>query len=438
MSDILPTELLYEIFSHLDIVALKQTRRTNRRNNYVCRPLLFAQLRFKFDAYGAGLWLQSRVRLLETLRSGSVDSPAKFVKNLDLVTPFEAPWDSYYSFVLARYPDTLKDSFNGSIPYFTSLKHVQWKITNGASAYVFQTAKLMAEHCPIESFALENFAECPPCFADIQFPHLQSLTLSGNYSLELVSTVCALHPHLRRLSVTSSHYEELNFEFLPEDCEIEALVVGGALAIVDLPVHRLKNLQLLTVDSAAPSHNEGIWSKLEQADVRLQELRLPEISEDLLHYLASYSGLEVLDLTIARDSTVPGTIFWMHVLPRHERTLQRLALNNQSEADDWYISKQSLQVLKECRHLSHITDICSCNNEASTNTIMYDILDAIPSWPCLVSLSLSCRPREMPPAIHPEKTIGPVLRDSAGHYIQVVEEAAVSGKVSHSLSVTAQ
>ncbi len=144
MSDILPTELLYEIFSHvswprfisyartndsfwqLDIVALKQTRRTNRRNNCVCRPLLFAELSFKFDAYGSGSWLQSRVRLLERLRSGHADSPAKFVKDLNLVTPFQPPWDSYYCFILARYPNQLKDSFNESIQFFTSLKHVQY------------------------------------------------------------------------------------------------------------------------------------------------------------------------------------------------------------------------------------------------------------------------------------------------------------------------
>lgn len=226
----------------------------------------------------------------------------------------------------------------------------------------------MAEHCPIETFALENLSECPPFIADTQFPHLKTFTFSGNYAPELVSTFCALHPRLRRLSLTSSHYEELNLEFLPEDCELEALVVGGALAIVDLPALRLKNLQLLTIGSAAPGRNEGIWSKLEQASVRLRELSLPEISEELLHYLASYSGLEVLDLTIGRDSMVAGSIFWTQVLPRHERTLQRLALNNQSEAVDWYISKQSLQVLKNCRRLSHITDICSCN-EVSTEHI---------------------------------------------------------------------
>jgi hypothetical protein len=93
-----------------------------------------------------------------------------------------------------------------------------------------------------------------------------------------------------------------------------------------------------------------IWDSLLAEGIRLTALNTDCMGSELLHYLASYSGLQILklySLTIADDL---ANEFFHDILPHHANTLETLRLDPKYEGP-WCLESRNVDSILQCHKL---------------------------------------------------------------------------------------
>ncbi|KAJ3996455.1 hypothetical protein F5050DRAFT_103206 [Lentinula boryana] len=127
---------------------------------------------------------------------------------------------------------------------------------------------------------------------------------------------------------------------------LTSLNLGERIEYVKLD---LENARYLTREDAFNS----LWNALRLQNIHLRNLAVPfEITDALLEYIASYSGLESFALKGHRDWSLSGCDnfapqFYKHALPMHKNTLTR-------SEDEWCVGLENVEdfaIMKKLRFL---------------------------------------------------------------------------------------
>ncbi|KAJ7469579.1 hypothetical protein FB451DRAFT_355066 [Mycena latifolia] len=94
----------------------------------------------------------------------------------------------------------------------------------------------------------------------------------------------------------------------------------------------------------------NIWTTLQAHHVELKAVHIVSVTDTLLLYLASYSGLERLMITYPTDEYGLGEFFWARVIPQHAHSLVALACPGVLEGV-WAFGTHNIAAISELRHL---------------------------------------------------------------------------------------
>ncbi|KAJ6576159.1 hypothetical protein DFH09DRAFT_1361730 [Mycena vulgaris] len=113
-----------------------------------------------------------------------------------------------------------------------------------------------------------------------------------------------------------------------------------------------KSPRLECVGVPAPSDSPKLFDILQQKNIYLTRMFTARVSQALVKYLASYSGLE--ELMIHRTSGDDlAADFFARVLPRHKATLSVLSIPG-SGAGKWSLGAHNIAALSELRRLQSL------------------------------------------------------------------------------------
>ncbi|KAF9533846.1 hypothetical protein CPB83DRAFT_411763 [Crepidotus variabilis] len=126
----------------------------------------------------------------------------------------------------------------------------------------------------------------------------------------------------------------------------------------------LKNLHTLEISvlfSHMPSGLDHLWRDMQATGIQLRSISVDDVSFSLLEYLASFTGLQHLTLSLLRphgekyvdEEEEMAAFLFKTVLARHDRTLSHLAIVG--EANCWSINDYCATALTRCRALVSLT-----------------------------------------------------------------------------------
>ena len=149
---------------------------------------------------------------------------------------------------------------------------------------------------------------------------------------------------------------------------LQRLSLSDIFVVDDVVVSHLSHLtsfKLLSLPyflhSVHCCHPNHIWVAFRQASIRLEELvvELNGIDESLNDYLASFSGLKKLKLSIPKfdsqaSSEACAAAFWSKGFPNHADTLQEFTLNA-FEDGSWCFGRDNCSLIARCSRLEQLT-----------------------------------------------------------------------------------
>ncbi len=152
---------------------------------------------------------------------------------------------------------------------------------------------------------------------------------------------------------------------------------------------RYKNL-----DASSPS---DIWKAFVASGIHLQELEHDTITNSLLDYLLTYSGLKKLCLTyLGSDELILAqtyTRFFTDVLPNHQETLEELKLTPRFECQ-WCFGINNSFTVAKCTKLKHLS-ACVFSSQVGvgisgqSGSPSDDVIVGIFAYSCLIDLPLT-------------------------------------------------
>ena len=102
---------------------------------------------------------------------------------------------------------------------------------------------------------------------------------------------------------------------------------------------------------------QEIWNALMKADIFLEEITVDVVVQNLIAYLASYSGLKILNLTSRvfdkRISNDLAAQFYAKPLSNHVQSLRRLDISAAYEGL-WCVGEHNLSLISQCINLKHL------------------------------------------------------------------------------------
>ncbi|KAJ4485398.1 hypothetical protein J3R30DRAFT_1351487 [Lentinula aciculospora] len=216
----------------------------------------------------------------------------------------------------------------------------------------------------------------------------------GSFSTAIGALTLPNLPQLRKLSLDGNTISQVTFNDVLSNYELETLHIfrhGSYFSLTDrcLPTsiadlgldgwyidvpriihNNLTSLYLgdiIEYDNSASDDAyyftredafNSLWDSLRLEHVQLRNLAAPfRITDALLDYITSYSGLESLSLISYRDWYVDGdnaSRFYKRALPMHRSTLTKLELTPEHE-DEWCFGTENVEVfslMKRLRYLS--------------------------------------------------------------------------------------
>jgi len=202
-------------------------------------------------------------------------------------------------------------------------------------------------------------------------PHLSSLTLVRDYHSRpglatsfhyvLKNTNDSKCPPLNLTTLTlSGFYVRLDDTILPHLRNLRSLTIAGFMdpSHITLDSDVIDDENLPTVDNAqyaAPFPD--LWKALKTVGVELSHLDVQHMSNALVEYIDSYSGLQALKIYIpdySHDVKSPGAdeadAFWDALGKRHGGTLRHLDVNSGCEGE-FCFSRSRVAAVKQCKHL---------------------------------------------------------------------------------------
>jgi hypothetical protein len=134
---------------------------------------------------------------------------------------------------------------------------------------------------------------------------------------------------------------------------LQHLEVPG-IRLMSTPLSLQLYRSLTSVDvRGSGSYPPAFWRSLKQEGVQLHALFLETLSEEILHYLASYSGLQKLSIVLG-DSPFPSellsTELFHDALFFHSGTLQRIRMH-MFGANSWCFNERWGEFIHRCERL---------------------------------------------------------------------------------------
>jgi len=251
------------------------------------------------------------------------------------------------------------------------------------------------------------------------FSGLQDFFISWSvrqHPLDSLAMMVAQSPQLNSISMNrhrgSLAPEELYqlFQYYPKDVPPLRLrhldLFDPPLRFDDVTIPHLKHLTSFSLKGIDKSdHLQEVWSVLIKAGVWLEKITLNAVSSAFLAYLASYSGLRVLNLVL--DALGRGdsltTQFYAESLTNHAQSLRELRISTYEDDSLWCIGNHNLSLISQCVNLKHLT-VGIIHSQINLDSADLDIIKrvvdmAVMSMPQLDALRINpSYPESSPPS----------------------------------------
>ncbi len=247
----------------------------------------------------------------------------------------------------------------------------------------------------------------PSCSHNTAFSAFQNLTtfaFSGFRVMDFCPHIVGNCPNLMYLSVTScgeispTHpsVEKLLSRVPPEvDLPLTRLYLRGLVMQASLlpnMYRHLRSLSHLTLDMEVPSQ---FWELARAEGIKLVSMSVSWRTRSLLDYLKSYSGIQLLGISIDveeadyEEERHCADDLYHAILPGHVQTLTELYIQPYY-AGAWCLEENHLAALVQCSKLATLRlalDSAHANVEGSDNVIVCNVSHFVQdSWAKLVPL----------------------------------------------------
>ncbi|KAJ6449677.1 hypothetical protein C8R45DRAFT_144428 [Mycena sanguinolenta] len=301
-------------------------------------------------------------------------------------------------------------------PALESLKNVQtvlWTFTGCSDESRWTPEAIhdfMASLPQLETFSLTadetSFSRNYDCDFD-RLTGLRNLTLASSDAMSLgylsrsLSRVVSQNPGLRslHLQTTTRHWGHppLNsfaelFHTVKQPLQLTELrMVRCSLRVDHSLLPHLRFLRCLWLFGGDTS----LWDRLREEGIRLSEICTDWITEGLLEYLSSYSGLEQLTVTCADAETAEESNrrtdkFFNNALPHHAQSLVSLSCRGDSKGR-WSFGTHNIGALSLLHKLNYLRmnvnsvlledDIIKIETDSEGRTTVHRFLDLVNQLP---------------------------------------------------------
>ncbi|KAJ7911360.1 hypothetical protein B0H13DRAFT_2010003 [Mycena leptocephala] len=362
MLSILSVELLQEIGSELAKKDQKSFRAVSKDIGLSINPLFFADFVLKTQR----LHLEATVDILTAVASGETGW-SQYAKSLIII-------HGYTRQLLVRREkppkteeanlsdEAIQNLLAAALGTMKKVRIVVWSVCYGDPVWLHDIILEFLLTAPL----LDDFELKAEDVGDLELPSLSSL---------------------RKVKITAPNWKEVPLiEKFPR-------LVQQSLG--------LTSLHLFGGDGIAWS---GVWRMLRRtANHHLKDIRA-RYSPALFEYIASYSGIEKLEL---KDPDLGDpNIFFHHLLPLHAASLEELSCSASYECR-WSFSSDTVDALLKLHRLTHLTmSINRADIAVPVNAVEHLLRTAI-ALPALRSLTI--RPA------NPERNLGAHCGNSTDH-----------------------
>ncbi|KAK0205767.1 hypothetical protein DFS33DRAFT_530372 [Desarmillaria ectypa] len=410
MLSAVPPEILEGIvfeLDHDDLIALRSTCKYFRD---VATPFVFETIDICIHSDNR---YYTSVSLLRALASGKTEV-GKYILTLRFVSPFDPPHLKYrrvwhrMARKRTRKIQAIEKLLIGAIPKLIELRSLCWigwsqgSLRRNSIELIMK--KFMTCH-HLTDVSIQLHPDCSRITAFSAFRNLTTFAFGGFRVMDFCPNIVGNCPNLTYLSVTSydditpSHPSvEMLLSHVPSEVELplKILSLGGlVMQPSSLPnvFRHLRSLSTLTLDMEVPNQ---FWELARAEGIKLASVSVAWRNRSLLDYLRSYSGVELLALTIDveevdhEEERRCADDFYHAILPAHLQTLTELYVQP-SYAGTWCLEEKHLAALLQCTRLTILRlalDSAHANIEGSDNVIART-LDLLSSWPHLQSLHFS-------------------------------------------------
>ncbi|KAL0578507.1 hypothetical protein V5O48_003500 [Marasmius crinis-equi] len=184
-----------------------------------------------------------------------------------------------------------------------------------------------------------------------------------------VATVLLHNPHIVHLELDikpayGQRWEQLSFQDLVQDLpsntiRLRSLLLSGwTIQVTPRTWPHLASLHSLELLSSA--EYGALWKSLCSSPPKsIRHVTAGRVCDELLDFLQSVSGLEVLELSSAGGDTLAESDrlarrFYQDVFPRHRSTLRKVTISP-SYTGMWTIGLHNVDIFDKCRRLTHLT-----------------------------------------------------------------------------------
>ncbi|KAG7086278.1 hypothetical protein E1B28_002242 [Marasmius oreades] len=338
----LPNEILCAIGSQVPAKSLKQLRLCNTRLKEALTPVLFAS-----------------VVLGITPASTHISTAFnRYVKHLSI-----GSWRGHTK------PDLT------ALNYLQNVRSVRWQLAGTESEqlvtkifeYLYNLPYLSELH-----FSSYHSSSFPIPFDHYPIRNLSVLSVQGPFCGDSHSVTPALfrlitnNPSLTSMSLDVAwspnplHSNHL-FDSLPPDsflCLRHLRLPRWHVNISSACIRMMPALSSLDVTLLPPTgiNNNVLWALLQEEGIHLKDLAVTVVSQELLDYLQSYSGLETLVLSDVESDRNLHTSdqFYQRVLPKHSQTLVSLSVDARN-TQEWCLTRKNAAALQECQELKNLS-----------------------------------------------------------------------------------
>ncbi|KAK0219540.1 hypothetical protein EDD85DRAFT_1028915 [Armillaria nabsnona] len=410
MLSAVPPEILEGIVFELDQDDLITLRGTCKYFRDVVTPFVFETIEIclhKDNRY------YTSISLLRALASGKTDV-GKYIQTLRFVSPFDPPHLKYrrvwhrMARKRARKIQAIEKLLIGAIPRLIDLRSLDWIGWSQGSVRRSAIDLIMKKFtaCPhLKDVSIQLNPSCSHNTAFSAFQNLTTFAFSGFRVMDFCPHIVGTCPNLMYLSVTSCG------EIFPTYPSVETLL-SRVPPEVNLPLTRLylrglvmpasllpnmyrhlRSLSHLTLDMDVPSQ---FWELARAEGIKLVSISVSWRTRSLLDYLKSYSGIQLLEISIDveeadyEEERHCADDLYHAILPGHVQTLTELYIQPYY-AGAWCLEENHLAALVQCSKLATLRlalDSAHANVEGSDNVITRT-LDLLSSWPLLQYLHFS-------------------------------------------------
>ncbi|KAK0440862.1 uncharacterized protein EV420DRAFT_1769181 [Desarmillaria tabescens] len=400
MLSAVPPEILEGIvfeLDHDDLIALRGT----------CKYFRDVATPFVFETIEICLHIDSRyytsVSLLRALASGKTEV-GQYIQTLRFVSPFDPPHLKYRRFwhrmarKRARKTQAIEKLLVGAIPKLIELRSLCWIGWSQGSFRRNSIELIMKKFMAcrhLTDVSIQLHPNCSYTTAFSAFRNLTTFTFAGFRVMDFCPHIVGNCPNMTSLSVTS--YDDISdshpsieklLSHVPSDVELplKSLFLRGlVISTSSLPddFRHLRSLTALTLDMEVP---DQFWELARAEGIKLVSVSVAWGNKSLLGYLRSYSGIELLAVTIDveeadhKEERRCADDFYHAILPLHVQTLTELYIQP-SYAGAWCLEEKHLAALLQCTKLTTLRlalDSAHANVEGSENIIVCD--DSYSYW----------------------------------------------------------